>query len=161
MRYDGGMRIFESPGILNQYRRTTWEFQQTFQTPLKDLARFVDVIMSELPEIQRAQAVFDQVVFEPRYELVPLYAKYSLPQKWHGDDLIIEAQGATEVNELLRAVLSEWIDFLFVPNPKRLVIYADHDEYITFLAHRKQQLNGVVNALTAAKFRAVEYVRKP
>jgi hypothetical protein len=140
---------------------TTWELQQTFQTPLRDMARFVDVIMPELPEIQGAQAVFDQVVFEPRYELVSLFAKYSLPQRWHGDDLTIEAQGAAEVRELLRAVLSEWIDFLFVPNPKRLVIYADHDEYITFLAHRKEHLNSVVGALTAAKFHAVEYVRKP
>src|ERR1700746_3720183 len=33
-------------------------------------------------------------------------------------------------------------------------------EYITFLAHRKGQLSGVVEALTAAKFRAVGYVRE-
>jgi len=154
------MRILESPRTLQRYRRTAWEFQQTFQTPRKDLARFVDVIMSALPAIEMAQAVFDQVVFEPRYGLLPFYAKYSLPEKWCGDDLIIEAQGATEARELLQAVLSEWIDFLVVPTPKQFVIYADHDEYITFLAHRKGQLSGVVTALTAAKFRAVEYVRK-
>jgi len=40
------------------------------------------------------------------------------------------------------------------------VIYADQDEYITFLAHRKGQLSSVVAALTAAKFRAVEYSRE-
>jgi len=57
-------------------------------------------------------------------------------------------------------VLSEWIDFFFVPTPKRFVIYADHDEYITFLAHRKGQLSVIVEALNGAKFRAVEYVRK-
>jgi hypothetical protein len=61
-----------------------------------------------------------KVVFEPRYELAALYAKYSLPQKWYGDDLTIEAQGAAEVSELLRSVLSEWIDFLFVLTPERL-----------------------------------------
>ena len=127
---------------------------------MKDLTRFVAVIMSAFPAIEGAQVVFDKVVFEPRDELVPLFAKYSLPEKWSGDDLIVEAQGAMEVRELLQAVLSEWIDFLFVPTPKQFVIYADHDEYITFLAHRKGQLSGVVQALTAAQFRAVEYVRK-
>src|SRR5689334_3333696 len=107
------MRIFEAPGTLKKYRRSEWQFQQTFQTPLKDLTRFTDSVMSALPEIEGAQAVLDQVVFEPRYGLVPLYAKYSLPQKWRGDDLTIEAQGAIEARELLQAMLSEWIDFLF------------------------------------------------
>lgn len=154
------MRLFESPGTLTRYRRSVWEFQQTFHTPLENLPRFVDVIMSALPRTRGAIAVFDQVVFEPRYELAPLYANYSLPQKWYGDDLTIEAQSATEARELLQAVLSEWIDFLFVPTPKPFVIYADHDEYITFLGHRKGQLNGVVEALTAAKFSTAEYVLK-
>lgn len=154
------MRLFESPGTVKRFRRTAWEFQQTFQTPSQDLARFVDVIMSALPGTESAISVFQQVVFEPRYELVPLYAKYSLPQKWYGDDVTLEAESATEARELLHAVLSEWIDFYFVPTPKRFVIYADHDEYITFLAHRKGQLSGVVEALNGAKFRAVEYVRK-
>ena len=40
------MRLFESPGTIKRFRRTAWEFQQTFQTPLQDLARFLDVIMS-------------------------------------------------------------------------------------------------------------------
>jgi hypothetical protein len=157
--YDDGMRLFESPGTLKGLRRTAWEFQRTFQTPLQDLARFVDVIMSALPAVDGARAVFEQVVFEPGCVLVPLYTKYSLPQTWYGDDLTIEAEGAAEARELLHAVLSEWIDFFFVPTPRRFVIYADHDEYITFLAHRKGQLSDVVEALNGAKFRAVEFVR--
>ena len=103
--------------------------------------------------------LFDRVVFEPRGELASLYEKYSLPPKWHGNDSSIEAQGAAEARELLAAVLSEWIDFLLVPKPARFMIYADHDEYVTFLARRKARLSGVVNALTAAGFRSVEYVR--
>jgi hypothetical protein len=154
------MRIAESSGTLKKFRRTAWEFQQTFQTPLDDLSRFVDVIALQVPRIEGAHAVFDKVVFEPREELLDLFAKYSLPHKWYVDELTIEARGPTEVRELLWAVLSEWIDFLFVPTPKQFVIYADHDEYITFLAHQKAQLSVVVGALTAAKYRAVEYVRK-
>ena len=154
------MRIFESSGALERYGRMAWEFQRTFQTPLTDLARFVDVIMSALPGTASALVVFEQVVFEPCHELVPLYAKYSLSQQCCGDGVTIEAQGATEVRELLQAVLSEPIDFFFVPTPERFVIYADHDEYITFLADRKEPLSSVVDVLCAEKFPAVEYMRE-
>ena len=60
------MRISESPGALKGYRRTAWEFQQTFHTPLKDLPRFVGTIMSALPKLAGAIVVVEQVVFEPR-----------------------------------------------------------------------------------------------
>ena len=69
------MRTIESPNTLERYRRTAWEFQQTFQTPLDELPRFVDAIMSALPATEHATVAFDQIVFEPRYELVPLQAK--------------------------------------------------------------------------------------
>jgi hypothetical protein len=154
------VRIIELSDIVKRDRLTAWEFQQTFRTPLKDLPRFVDVIMSALAGIERATVAFDQVVFDPRYELVLLYKKYSLPQKWYGDGLTIEAQSATEARELLQAVLSEWIDFLCVPFPDAFVIYADHDEYITFLAHRKGQLAALVELLTGAGFQPVEYIRR-
>jgi hypothetical protein len=154
------VRVFESPVALKRYRRTRWAFQQTFLTPLDDLARFVDVILSALPGIEGAVVAFDHVVFEPRYELVALYERYGLPPKWRGGRLGVEARGAAEAGELLRSVLSEWIDFVFVPTPERFVVYADHDEYITFLARGKGGSSEVVEALTAAGFRAVDYVRK-
>lgn len=160
MIYDGDMRLYESSGTLKRYRQTAWECQQTFQIPLNDLERFVDVVMDAPPCADGAIAVFQQVVFAPQYDLLSLYAKYSLPEKWYGDDVTIEAQSAAEVGELLEAVLHEWIDFLFVPTPEPFVIYADHDQYITFLAHQKAQLSGVVEALTAAKFRPVDSVRQ-
>jgi hypothetical protein len=154
------MRLFESPGALKRFRRKAWGFQRTFQTPLKELPPFVERVMSALPGIDGAVVVFERIVFEPTNDLISLYSKYSLPQKWHGDNVTIEARGAAEVRELLEAVLSESIDFLFVPTPEPFVIYADHDEYITFLAHRKAKLTGLVAALEKAKFRAVDYVRR-
>ena len=158
--YDGDMRLYESSSTLKQYRGTTWQFQQTFQAPLTDLERFVDIIMGAIPHADGAIAVLEQVVFEPRYNLLSLYAKYSFPAKWYGGDATIEAQNEAEAGELLQAVLGECIDFLFVPTPERFVIYADHDQYITFLAHQEVQLSSVVDDLTAAKFRPVDYVRK-
>ena len=154
------MRVFESPGTLKRFRRTRWEFQRTFHTALEDLPRLVDVILSGLPGITGSVATLDQVVFEPRYGLASLCTKYSLPHQWDRDDLTIEAEGPAEVRELLEAVLSEWVDFLFVPAPGPFVVYADHDEYLTLLAHRKGQLAAVVGALNAAAFRAVDYVRR-
>lgn len=152
------MRILESSDILKRHRQATWEFQQTFRTPLQNLNRFVDLIMSALAGIERANVVFDQVVFDPKYELVPLYAKYQLPRKWHG--ATIEAEGAHEVRELLQAALSEWIDFLCVPSPTQFLIYADHDEYITFLAHRKGKICALLDSLSGSGFKAVEFVRE-
>ena len=157
--YNGDMRLYESPGTLKRYRRKAWPVQQTFLTPLNDLELFVAAIMSALPQTESAVAIFQRVVFEP-FGLVPLYEKYSLPQKWFGDGLTLEAETAAEAGELLAAVLGEWIDFLFGPTPTPFVIYADHDEYITFLARRKGGLSAVTDALTIAHFRSVDYVRE-
>ena len=153
------MRLLESPGTLKRLRRTAWPYQRTFLTPLDDLPRFVDVILSAVPQISGAVAVFDRVVFEPHCDLPPLYAKHSLPPKYWGDDLTLEARDPAEASELLGAVLSEWIDFFFVPKPARFVVYADHDEFTTLFAHRRAHLSRVVDALTAAGFAAVDYVR--
>jgi hypothetical protein len=70
----------------------------------------------------------------------------------------IEAESAAEACELVEAVLGERVDFLFVPTPRRRVIYAGHDEYLTFPAHPESQPGGLVAALTAANYRKVEYV---
>ena len=75
------MRLLESTDIFDQHRRTWWKAQQTFITPLKDLPRFGELILGALGEIERASVVFDLVVFSPRYNLAPLYAKYKLPPK--------------------------------------------------------------------------------
>lgn len=57
--------------------------------------------------------------------------------------------------ELLEAALGDWVNFTFVPKPKPFVIYADHDEYTTFYANTKSNLNGVVQALSGAGFEKV------
>ena len=154
------MRIYEAPGTLKKFRKTAWEFQVTFHTPLKELAPFVEVIMSALPGTQAATAVIEQMVFEPRYGLAALFEKHSIGPLSRPPDVTIEAPNAAEAREVLQALLSEWADFLFVPAPKPFVIYADHHEYITFLSHRKSGLTAVVAALEAGKFTRVDYVRR-
>jgi len=39
------MKLSENPDALTKFRRTAWKFQQTFQTPLKNLQPFVSTIV--------------------------------------------------------------------------------------------------------------------
>jgi hypothetical protein len=93
-------------------------------------------------------------VFDPKH-LSALLAKHSLPAQF-GRDWSLSASGRDEAAELLEAALGDWIDFIFVPTPKPFVIYADHDEYTTFYANRKSNLNPVVEALSARWFKQVQ-----
>jgi hypothetical protein len=73
----------------------------------------------------------------------------------------VTAVGAQEMQELLHTAFTDWFDFLFVPTPKPFVIYADHDEYTTFYANTRSNLNRVVEALVAQGFEEVAEYRRP
>jgi len=73
----------------------------------------------------------------------------------------VTAVGQREIEELLNAALSDWVDFIFVPAPKPFVIYADHDEYTTFYANTGSNLNRVAEPLLTQGFEEVsEYQRR-
>ena len=66
-----------------------------------------------------------------------------------------------KVRELLRTALSDWLDFAFVPVLKLFVMYADHDEYTTFYANTKSNLERIRLSLLAKGFQEVRnYERK-
>ncbi len=109
--------------------------QKTFETPSKDLKRFVATIFSAHETLQDGSVTIEQVVFEPKH-LNAVLAKHLLPAQF-GRDCLLSASGRAEAAELLEAALEDWIDFIFVPTPKPFVIYADHDEYTTFFANTK------------------------
>lgn len=109
--------------------------------------------MSAYESLEQASAIVDQVVFEPKH-LLELLDKHSLPPQYIAGSCYT-AIGSSEAKELLQAALSDWVDFLFLPTPKPFVIYADHDEYITFYANTKSNLNRVVQPLAAKKFTAI------
>jgi hypothetical protein len=138
--------------MLETFRGNPWEFQQTFETPLDDLPSFVKTIVSAANPIQATSLTIDQAVFEPR-NLIGMLANYSFPPQYqHG--LCLTAAGQKEVEELLSIVLSDWIDFLFVPEPQSFAIYADHDEYTTFYARTPAKLNLIAAALTEQGFKS-------
>jgi hypothetical protein len=147
------MILSTTAGALKKFRRTPWRLQHTFQTPLKSLRPFVSTIVSAKEPLRAGSVTLDQVVFEPK-NWMSLLAKHSLPPEY-GRESTVTAGSTDEVEQLLEAALSDWLDFLFRPTPKPFVIYADHDEFTTFYANTKSNLNGVVEALSQKGFKLV------
>jgi hypothetical protein len=153
------MKLSQIPGSLKRFRRTSWRFQQTFHTPLTTLKPFVGTIASALEPLSGGCVTIDQAVFEPKH-LISLLTAHSLPAEY-GQDWSLTAEGQPETEALLEAALGDWVDFLFVPAPKPFVIYADHDEYTTFYANTKSNLNRVAQALSANGFENIpDYERQ-
>jgi hypothetical protein len=140
-----------TPGSIKKFGRTSWRFQTTFETPLKDLENFVTAILSADDSIGQGIVTIDQIVFEPE-NLKPVLTDktQSLTHDWS-----VTADTRIEVQKLLHATFADWIDFAFVPSPKKFVIYADHDEYATFYANTKSNLNRIVTALSGKSFTQV------
>lgn len=146
------MTLSETPDAVKQFRKKAWRFQQTFATPLENLRAFVATIVST-HEFQGGCLTIDKVIFEPR-RLIGLLSNYSIPPRY-GHGTSITAHTHAEVSALLEAALGDSIDLIFVPVPKPIVIFADHDEYTTFYANTRSGLSRVVTALTAQGFREI------
>jgi hypothetical protein len=149
--------LSERPGEINRFRLNPWQFQQTFKTPLKDLNRFVTTFLAPF-SLQKGAISTDEVVFEPK-NLLQLLANNSLSvrDQYH---LTIQAEGQGAIADLLQAALGDWVDFVFVPSPEVLAIYADHDEYATFYTRDDATLKNVVQGLEKSGFEVVlDYTR--
>lgn len=152
------MTASEALETLERFRKDPWEFQQTFETPLKNLPPFVARVVSAGGPLQAGSLVIDLVVFEPR-TLIDMLTAYSIPPKYDRG-FCVRAEGQQEVEELLRVVLNDWVDFLFVPEPQTFAIYADHDEFTTLYAHTRSGLDRVAGPLSHDGFKVESaYVR--
>lgn len=145
------MKALLTPGAIKKFRRTSWRFQTTFHTPLKDLENFVAAILSADDSVEQGVAVIDQIVFEPEN----LKAIFTSQTQAPSHNCSIEAGSRPDVHRLLCAMFSGWVDFAFIPSPKPFVIYADHDEFTTFYANTKSNLNQVVSVLSEKGFQQV------
>jgi hypothetical protein len=141
-------------GAIKKFRRTPWRFQQTFHTPLKNLDSFTTAILASFDHVDSGTVTIDSVIMEAK-KLNTLLSSHELQHDLRHDSSIV-AEEAVEVQPLLAAALGDWVDFLFVPTPKPFVLYADHDEYATFFATSKANLNRLTQALTRGGFTAVE-----
>lgn len=149
--------LSEPPEPLQLFRSSPWPFQQSFVTPLNDLKRFVSTILKPY-SLEKAVLTTDEVVFEPQ-DVMRLLAAHSIRLE-NCYRFTMQAEGQAGITELLETVLSNWIDFLFVPTPQSFAIYADHDEYITFYLPTTALLTEFAERLKEAGFEAVpNYVR--
>ena len=112
------------------------------------------LIFSAHQAIQSATLTVNEIIFEPK-NLIQLLAQNALLSE-RDEGVTITTDHANEVVPLLRAALADWVDFLFVPTPKPFVIYADHDEFVTFYANTKSNLNHTVGPLEAHGYKAVQ-----
>jgi len=152
------MKLIENPAALRRFRRTAWRFQQTFETPLKDLKRFVSTVGQAAGPWRSASLTIELVVFDPTHLIDLLNANSITPRCQRGVSIIAAEQ--EEIEALLEAALGDWVDFSFVPEPK-FAIYADHDEFTTFFAQNRSNLNRVVQALSGQGFKLEkEYQRE-
>ena len=151
------MNVSDAPSALKQIRKASWKLQQTFKTPLNNLQPYVAAILSAASP-ETACVTIEQAIFEPKH-WIDLLTRYSLPPRY-SKGVSVTAVGAEEMQELLHTAFTDWFDFLFVPTPKPFVIYADHDEYTTFYANTRSNLNRVVAALVAQGFEEVAEYRR-
>ena len=149
--------LSERPEEIRRFRANPWPCQRTFKTPLKDLNRFVTTFLAPF-SLETGAMSTDKVVFEPK-DLLHLLANNSLSveDQYH---LTIQAEGPQAVADLLQASLGDWVDFVFVPSPEVLAIYADHDEYTTFYTRDDATLKNLVSGLEESGFEVVpDYTR--
>jgi hypothetical protein len=152
------MTVSNTPGIIKKFKRTSWSCQMTFVTPLKKLDAFVPAILSANVRLDQASVTIDEQVFEPK-NLRALLSRHMLSEPLtHDTTLTVEDHN--HVSELLRTALSDWVDFLFVPVLKLFVLYADHDEYCTFYANTKNNLERIRLSLRNKGFQEVENYKR-
>ena len=146
------MNATTTPGALKKFRRTPWRFQQTVQLPeVGERDRFVSTILSALDGLESAAVTIDEVVFDT----VSLTALCPAGTKLTHDSTI-SAESAEEAHSLLMAAFWDGPDFICVPTPKPFVFYADHDDWITFYANTKSNLNRVIQPLKSQGFKLVQ-----
>jgi hypothetical protein len=146
------MTVSLTPDALNKFRRTPWRFQQTIERPkASDLERFVSTIVAANVELQNGTLTIDEVVFNSvkTTELCPSGSTFA-----HNTSIF--AGSADSVRALLFAAFWDGFDFTFVPAPKPFVFYSDHDDWITFYANTKSNLNKVIELLSSNGYKLVQ-----
>ena len=113
-------------------------------------------ILSADDSIGQGVVTIDQIVFD----LENLKTVLSGEAQAIIHDWSVSADSRTETHQLLCAAFADWIDFTFVPSPKKFVIYADHDEFATFYANTKSNLNCIMTALSEKGFKHVANWRR-
>jgi hypothetical protein len=136
-------------------RDAPFPFQQTYATPLTDLPRFVHTLLAPFA-FDKAAVWIETIVFTPHKLINYLHGFGIDTDEGELNRAVLSAEDTSETTALLEHVLSEWIDFAFIPSPKNFVIYADHDEYTTVFTASAQLLASLCSNMQLQSFRAVD-----
>ena len=146
------------PDAIHQFRANPWPYQKTLETPRKNMASFLSALLATFP-VDRGAASTDQVVFEPDSFLELLKARnLEIENYW---TFCVEASNREDVAVLLDAMLSDWIDFAFVPSPTSFAIYADHDDFLTLYVPSLSALDHLIDQLKLAGFGFEDWYVRP
>ncbi len=152
------MRIDQRPERRVNPAQFTHYPQRTFRTALESLPKFTAGLLSGQPSLASATVLVEGVVFVPRH-LHGLMARNRLSGRCT-PGLTITAIGAKECASLLRACLGDWVDFYYLPEPSRFVLFADHDEYTTVFSDETEILVQISSEMARSGFEEItDYVR--
>lgn len=155
------MEFSEDINALKRLRKTSWKFQQTFRTtaPGQNLTSFVSTIVSATPSPGVGSFTIGQAVIFPDH-LTAFFEQNSLAQACKSGTTLTTAS-RNEAEGLLLAAFSDPLDFLFAPGKKPFVLYADHDQFTTFFAQTRSNLNRITEPLLRNGFQQIlDYQRR-
>ena len=127
--------------------------QITFQTPLKELNNFVSSIRQFGFESYIGTAYIEQYVIEPKTtnSILMEFSKEAVVTS----NTCIKTESSSETDQVLAALLSDWIDFIFLFDDSKFGIYADHDEYCTFYSRKSMELSNLKIHMSSSGFKHV------
>ncbi len=128
--------------------------QATYLTPLQELDAYVKALHPFMGDLASAALMIREIVFEPT-NLLRL-----CPSEDGWFNQLIEAQGRDESLQLLTAALSDWVGFILGTEPATLLVYADHDEYVTVFPRDNAVLARLTATLDGAVYKRVDYLRE-
>jgi hypothetical protein len=143
---------------ITRFKAAPPKYEQTFTTPLDDLSRFANTLLSPFME-REATVLIDTVVFKP-YELLEYLAAEGFTPEQNLREVQITANGEHSPADLLEATLSEWIDFLFLPASGKFALYADHDEWTTVVSDDLSVIEAIQNAMAKADFKFIDSYKR-
>jgi hypothetical protein len=151
----GAMKI----GLANsngwRLRESPFPFQQTYVTPRTDVSRFVRTLLAPF-EFGEAAIWIETIIFNPNELIDYLHSLGIDTDESELNSSVIHASNASEASSLLERVLTDWIDFVFIPSPNEFVIYADHDNYTTIFSASARLLVLLRSNMNLQEFRAVD-----
>lgn len=136
------------------YKQRTWTHSTTCVTPLKKLTWFVDQILEAVGPLEEV-GVMVRVVLSTNH-LDKLRAQHDISEPV-GRSPFHLTHKADDTRALLIAAFADPVDFSLFSVPKRLVLFADHDEYTSIFGMSTSTVSRIVAPLKIGGVAFIEH----